>query len=234
MLPVAVLAGGAATRLRPITETVPKSLVEVAGRPFIEWQLEWLRKEGIERAVLCVGYLGERIEEVIGDGRQFGLKVTYSYDGRRLLGTGGALRRALPLLGETFFVLYGDSFLTCHLAVVEAAFLKAEKLAMMTVFENKGRWDTSNVVFQNGKIVLYDKKDLSSEMRYIDYGLGVLTASVLRRYSEGEPFDLATVYTDLLKRGELAGLEVRERFYEIGSFSGLKETEELFRSGIYS
>jgi NDP-sugar pyrophosphorylase family protein len=234
MLPVAVLAGGAATRLRPITETVPKSLVEVAGRPFIEWQLEWLRKEGTERVVLCVGHLGERIEEVIGDGRRFGLKVAYSYDGHRLLGTGGALRNALPLLGEAFFVLYGDSFLTCHLAAVEAAFLGTGKLAMMTVFENKGRWDTSNVMFRDGKIVLYDKKDLSPEMRYIDYGLGVLTASVLGRYPEGEPFDLATIYTGLSKRGELAGFEVRERFYEIGSFRGLKETEELFRSGIPS
>lgn len=232
-LPVAILAGGAATRLRPITETIPKSLVKVASRPFIERQLEWLRKEGIEQVALCVGYLGARIEEVIGDGRRFDLEVAYSYDGDKLLGTGGALRRALPFLGDAFFVLYGDSYLTCRLASVEAAFLQAGKLAMMTVFANEGRWDTSNVIFREGRIVLHDKKNLSPEMKHVDYGLGVLTAAVLRRYAEGESFDLASVYTELSKRGELAGFEVSERFYEIGSFTGLKETEEFFR-GIHS
>lgn len=227
-LSVAILAGGAATRLRPITETIPKSLVSVAGRPFIEWQLEWLRKEGTEQVVLCVGYLGERIEEAVGDGGRFGLKVSYSYDGHKLLGTGGALRHALPLLGEVFLVLYGDSFLTCRLAPVEAAFRASGKPAMMTVFANEGRWDTSNVIFRDGRIVLYEKKNVSPEMRYIDYGLGVVSAPVLRALTEGKPFDLASVYTALARRGELAGFEITDRFYEIGSFSGLKETEEFF------
>lgn len=233
-LPVAILAGGAATRLRPITETIPKSLVNVAGRPFIERQLEWLRQQGIERVVLCVGHLGVRIEEVVGDGRRFDVQVVYSYDGDKLLGTGGALRRALPFLGEAFFVLYGDSYLTCHLASVEAAFGQAGKPAMMTVFANEGRWDTSNVIFREGEIVLHDKKNLSPEMKHIDYGLGVLTAPVLRRYAEGESFDLSSVYTELAKRGDLAGFEIRERFYEIGSFTGLKETEEYFCRGVSS
>lgn len=233
-LPVAILAGGAATRLRPITETIPKSLVKVAGRPFIERQLEWLRKEGIEQVALCVGYLGACIEKVIGDGRRFGLEVAYSYDGDKLLGTGGALRRALPLLGEAFFVLYGDSYLTCCMTHVEAAFRQAGKRAMMTVFANEGRWDTSNVIFRKGRIVLHDKKNLSPEMKHIDYGLGVLTAPVLLSYADGESFDLASVYTELSKRGELAGFEVKERFYEIGSLSGLKEAEEFFCRDISS
>lgn len=228
-LPVALLAGGAATRLRPISKTTPKSLVEVAGKPFIERQLEWLRNEGIERTVLCVGYLGESIEEVVGDGERFGLEIGYSYDGDKLLGTGGALRRALPLLGETFFVLYGDSYLTCRLASVEAAFLKSRKRALMTVFKNEGRWDVSNVMFKEGNIVLHDKKHPSPDMRHIDYGLGVLTAATLQRYREGDILDLAEVYTELSKRGELAGFEVKERFYEIGSPAGLKETDEYFR-----
>ncbi len=234
MLPVAILAGGIATRLRPITESIPKSLVEVAGRPFVELQLEWLRKEGVTRVVLCVGHLGESIEKVVREGGRFNLKVAYSYDGDKLLGTGGALRRALPLLGEAFFVLYGDSFLTCRFASVEAAFLAAGKPALMTVFENEGRWDRSNVIFHEGKIVLHDKKNLSSEMRHIDYGLGVLTPTALGRYPEGQPLDLSTVYADLLNRGELAGFEIRERFYEIGSINGLKETEEFFRRSAFS
>lgn len=233
-LPVAILAGGIASRLRPVTETIPKSLVKVAGRPFIERQLEWLQREGVERVVLCVGYLGERIEESVGDGRRFGLEVAYSYDGDKLLGTGGALRRALPFLGEAFFVLYGDSFLTCNFASVEAAFRKDAKPAMMTLFANKGRWDTSNVIYQGGRIVLHDKKNPTPEMHHIDYGLSVLTAPVLQRYEDGESFDLASVYSDLSRQGDLAGFEVAERFYEIGSVSGLKETEEFFSSSISS
>lgn len=231
-LPVAILAGGTATRLRPISETIPKSLVKVVGKPFIELQLEWLKREGIKRVVLCVGYLGEQIQEVVGDGRRVGLEIAYSYDGDKLLGTGGALRRALPLLGETFFVLYGDSYLTCRLASVEVAFLKSRKPALMTVFQNEGRWDVSNVLFKEGNIVLHDKKNPSPDMRHIDYGLGVFTAAMLQRYREGDILDLTEVYTELSKRGELAGFEVKDRFYEIGSFSGLKEAEDFFSHGI--
>lgn len=231
MLSVAILAGGVATRLRPLTAATPKSMVKVAGRPFVERQLEWLRKEGIERVVLCVGHLGGDIEAAIGDGGRFGLEVAYSFDGGTLLGTGGALRRALPLLGGVFFVLYGDSFLTCRLTDVVAAFRQLGKPAMMTVFSNEGRWDTSNVLFREGEIVTYDKQNPLTEMRHIDYGLGVLTAAVLERYPEGQPIDLAEIYADLLKRRELAGFEVHDRFYEIGSFAGLKETEQYFLSG---
>ena len=110
-LPVAILAGGLATRLRPITEKIPKSLVDVAGEPFIVRQLDYLFRQRVRDVVLCIGYLGEMIEAVVGDGSRFGLRVSYSIDGPILLGTGGALRRAAPLLGEAFFVLYGDSYL---------------------------------------------------------------------------------------------------------------------------
>lgn len=229
MLPTAILAGGLGTRLRPLTEEIPKSLIQVAGRPFIEWQLEWLRKEGVSRVVLCVGHLAYRVEEAVKDGARFNLEVVYSRDGNRLLGTGGALRQALPLLGGAFFVLYGDSLLTCHFASVEAAFRAAGKPALLTVFRNEGRWDTSNVIFRQGKLLLYDKENPSPEMRYVDYGLGVLTAGALESHKGDQEFDLATVYTDLSKRGELAGFEVTERFYEIGSFAGRQETEEYLR-----
>src|SRR5580765_1312436 len=127
MLPVAILAGGFATRLRPITEMIPKALVDVAGRPFIVRQIEYLRDQGAARIVLCVGYLGEQIEAVVGDGRGLGLEVVYSYDGPRLLGTGGALRRALPKLGEQFLVMYGDSWLPIDFKAVESAFFSSKK-----------------------------------------------------------------------------------------------------------
>lgn len=227
-LPMAILAGGVATRLRPITETIPKALVKVAGRPFIEWQLEWLRKEGVERVVLCVGHLGEQIESAVGDGHAFGLTVQYSFDGPVLLGTGGALRRALPLLGERFFTLYGDSYPPCDFRAVQRAFLQSGKQALMTVLLNEDQWDKSNVSFRDGRIVEYNKNAPRPEMTYIDYGLGILTAVALESYPKDRAFDLSDVYHELSLPGRLAGFEVSERFYEIGSPKGLKETEAYF------
>lgn len=229
MLPVAILAGGLATRLRPITETIPKSLVEVAGRPFIFHQLDWLRGEGVRKAVLCVGHMGERIVEAVGNGTAFGLAVEYSFDGDRLLGTGGALKRALPFLGDAFFVLYGDSLLRCDFAAVQAAFERSGNPALMTVLRNEGRWDASNVIFEDGVLRRYDKRNPDPAMRYIDYGLSVVSAAAIAGYPEGEAFDLAEVFERLSARGALAGYEVSERFYEIGSRAGLQETDEYLR-----
>lgn len=228
MLPVAILAGGLATRLRPITETIPKALVDVAGEPFICRQLDYLHAQGISSVVLCIGYLGEMIQAVVGDGSKFGLDVSYSPDGPMLLGTGGALKQALPLLGEQFFVLYGDSFLPVDFAAVERAFFESKKAALMTVLENGDRWDKSNVLFHEGELLEYNKYAPRSEMAFIDYGLGVLTSHALEMYAIGHAFDLAEVYHALSLKGQLAGYEVHERFYEIGSHSGLKETETYF------
>ena len=227
-LPVAILAGGLATRLRPLTEQIPKSLVDVAGKPFVVRQLELLGSRGVRRVVLCVGHLGEMVEREIGSGARWGIDVRYSFDGETLLGTGGALKRALPLLGESFFVLYGDSYLDCDYARVAQAFAESGKLGLMTVFENRDRWDRSNVLFEEGQIRAYDKRNPTPAMRHIDYGLGVLSRRVLDGYPAGEAVDLAAVYEELVRRDQLAGFEVNRRFYEIGSPEGLAETREYF------
>lgn len=228
-LPVAILAGGLATRLHPITEKIPKALVDVAGRPFVVRQLEYLRSQGVGRVVLCLGYLGEQVEAVVGDGSAFGMEVRYSWDGPRLLGTGGALKQALPLLGEQFFVFYGDSYLPVDFRKVERNFLASGKPALMTVLKNGDRWDKSNVLFRDGGIAEYNKRAPRPEMTHIDYGLGVLSASVLENSPANKPFDLADIYHNLSVQGLLAGHEVFERFYEIGSYKGLEETIEFFR-----
>jgi NDP-sugar pyrophosphorylase family protein len=225
---VAILAGGLATRLRPITETIPKSLVSVAGQPFINRQLAYLRDQGVSHVVLCVGYLGNMIEEVVGSGKQFGLSVSYAPDGPTLQGTGGALKKALPLLGENFFVLYGDSFLPINFLQAQQAYVESKQQALMTVLKNGDRWDKSNVLFTNGRLVEYNKHAPRPDMAYIDYGLGVVSADVLAPYPVDKPFDLAEVYRALSTKGQLAGLEVHERFYEIGSHEGLKEAEDYF------
>jgi NDP-sugar pyrophosphorylase family protein len=230
MLPVAILAGGLATRLRPITERIPKALVDVAGHPFIAWQLRYLQMQGISGVVLCVGYRGDQIQEVIGDGAQFGLRVEYAFDGERLLGTGGALRRALPHLGSAFFVLYGDSFLPIDFTAVEDAFRARRKAALMTVLRNDNRWDKSNVEFQDGVVIEYNKHAPRPEMRHIDYGLSVISSGILASYGAGEVFDLAEVFHALSVARNLAGFEVQQRFYEIGSREGLAETEAYLQT----
>ncbi|OGV25985.1 MAG: nucleotidyl transferase [Legionellales bacterium RIFCSPHIGHO2_12_FULL_37_14] len=224
MLPVAILAGGLATRLRPITEKIPKSLLEVAGEPFIFHQLRALRKAKIERVVLLIGYLGNLIQEKVKDGAAFGLKVSYVEDGPELLGTGGALLKALPTLGEEFFVLYGDSFLPINYANVLQAFKESNKLALLTVMKNNNQWDKSNVIYRNNLVHLYAKKTQIPAMEYIDYGLGILTQKAFTSKKTAQKFDLATLYFQLSLQKELAGHEVFERFYEIGSPKGLEET----------
>lgn len=225
-LPVAILAGGLATRLRPLTEKIPKSLVEVAGKPFIVHQMDLLQRNALTHIVLCLGYLGEQVQAEIGDGSRWGMQVDYVFDGPLLLGTGGALRRALPRLGEAFFVLYGDTYLDCDYTAVESEFHAREKQGLMTVLHNKNMWDHSNVIFENGRILRYDKNNLVPEMEHIDYGLSVLQASALEHYPADRVLDLATVYQDLLAQDQLAGYEVSRRFYEIGSPAGLQETRD--------
>ena len=225
--PVAILSGGLATRMRPLTERRPKALLPVAGRPFLVHQLDLLQRCGVQRVVLCVGYLGEMIRAAIPDGKPWGMALEYSFDGPGPLGTGGAVRRALPGLGKQFFVLYGDSYLPTNYAAVAQAFVQAAQPALMTTFHNEGRWDTSNVVFRNGRIINYDKRRHTPDMQYIDYGLSVLTPATFAGFESQTPLDLAEVFKKLIADGRLAGYEVHERFYEAGSQDGLETLETL-------
>jgi NDP-sugar pyrophosphorylase family protein len=227
MLPVAILAGGLATRLRPVTETIPKALVEIAGEPFLAHQLRLLARAGYRRVVMCVGYRAQQIEEFAGDGAAFGMEIAYSPDGPQLLGTAGAIKRALPLLGDAFAVVYGDSYLTCDYGAAERTFLNSGKLGLMTVYRNEGQWDTSNVEFTGGRIVAYDKVNRTPAMHYIDYGLGMFRAAAFNNVPADRPSDLAGLYQELLRRGELAAWQSPDRFYEIGSQEGIRDLTEF-------
>ena len=229
-LPVAILAGGMATRLRPITERIPKLLVAVAGEPFFSHQLRLLKKQGLTRVVLCAGYLGEMIFDQYGDGSSWGMSIEYSFDGPKLLGTGGALIRALPMLGEAFYILYGDSYLPVDYRGIGDFFLRSGRLGLMTVYENRELYDTSNVWFQDGEIRVYDKKVKVPQMHHIDYGLGLLRPAAFNGWPRDEVVDLAAVYRKILGEKQLAGYEMHQRFYEIGSHAGLNELDELLRT----
>ena len=219
-----LLAGGMATRLRPVTETIPKSMLEVAGKPFIDHQLKLIKKNNISEVVICVSFLGEAIKEYAGNGSRYGLKIDYSFDGDTLLGTGGTIKQALGKLSDTFFVMYGDSYLTSDFRKISEYFLSEDKQGLMTVLRNEGKWDKSNIEFENGKILSYDKKSNNDNLKFIDYGLGILTRRSFEDFRNEKVFDLEAVYNELLKKEELLGYEVNERFYEIGSFKGLEET----------
>ncbi len=231
MFPVAILAGGLATRLRPLTDAVPKALIDINGEPFVIHQLRLLRRAGVERVVLCVGYLGEQIVDTVENGTTLGLRVTCSFDGPQLLGTAGAVRQALPLLGESFFVLYGDSYLECDYSAIQKSFVESDKPALMTVYRNEGNWDTSNVEFAGGRIFGYDKRQRTPRMQYIDYGLGAFHATAFDHLPISEPCDLAALYQSLLARDQLAAFEVTQRFYEVGSPAGIDELRQHLKTG---
>lgn len=231
MLPVAILTGGLATRLRPLTETIPKALVEINGEPFAAHQLRLLHSRGIRRVVLCVGHLGEMIRNYVGDGSRFGLDVAYSFDGPTLRGTAGAIHQALPLLGDPFFVVYGDSYLPCDYAAVERTFEASGKQGLMTVYRNQNQFDTSNVEFSNDRIVVYDKKLRTPSMYHIDYGLGAFRRQAFAGMTDGFVRDLADVFQELLREDQLAACEIAERFYEIGSVAGIEDLARVLRSG---
>lgn len=227
-LPVAILAGGLGTRLGEMGRSRPKALAMVHGAPFIHHQLRLLRNSGIERVVILCGHLGEMIIESVGDGSAFGLSAAYSFDGDALLGTGGALKKALDLLPERFLVLYGDSYLETDYQAAADFFTASGLPAMMTVCQNDGTLGANNVLFEGGAIRLYDKRAPVPAMAHVDYGLGGLSRGALSE--RGGAFDLAEVQSALSRQGLLAGLEVGGRFYEVGTPQGIEELEAYLRS----
>jgi len=236
MLECVILAGGLGTRMRPHTDRVPKALLPVCGRPFADWQLQWLAAQGVHSVVLCVGHLGELIEAFVGDGQRWGLEVRYAREEGPLLGTAGAIRQALDLgiAGEAFFVLFGDSYLRLDLADVEVAFRQCGRPVLMTVLHNEGRWDRSNVVFEAGMVTRYDKHadPRPQEMTFVDYGLSAMTRRVVEQHVRaGESAELAPMLHSLSLRGDIAGYVVTDRFYEIGSPEGLADLEVFLTGG---
>lgn len=229
-VPLALLAGGLGTRVQGMSPKLPKALCEVAGSPFIAHQLKLLRRGGVRRVVICTGHLGDQIESYVGDGTRFGLRVHYSRDGDRPLGTGGALKKAGPLLGGLFWVMYGDTYLDVDFGEILAAHRDSPALGLMTIYRNEDRLDRSNVVFRDGRLREYDKRLRRPEMTHIDYGLALLRPGALALIPPGEPYDLADLYRELVARGAMDAFEVSRRFYEIGTPEGLIDTRRFFEA----
>ncbi|MCX6157532.1 MAG: sugar phosphate nucleotidyltransferase [Ignavibacteriota bacterium] len=224
-LTLVILAGGMATRLYPVTLDIPKSLIDINGTPFIQHQIDLIKSKGISNVVLCLGKFAKPIEDFLGNGSSNSVNIKYSYDGETLLGTGGALKKAFPFLSDPFMIMYGDSYLNIEYIDIMDYFNNFDKSGLMTVLKNENKWDKSNIVFRDGQIIKYDKVD-DAEFEYIDYGFSILRKNAFLPYSEKDKFDLKDVFKGLISKNEMLGYEVHNRFYEIGSFSGIEETKE--------
>jgi NDP-sugar pyrophosphorylase family protein len=223
MLSLAILAGGYATRLGALTSEIPKCLLEIAGRPFVDWQLDLLIKNGYKDFVFCLSYKSELVQEYLGDGTQRGIRIQYSLDGETQLGTGGAIQKALPKLGGEFGVIYGDSYLPINYFNVEQFFLNSQSKAVMTVYKNQSKFDSSNVEYTDGKLIDYEKGTDNVQMQHIDYGITFFRDSAFYPWADQSSFDLSKVCNQLAKNNQLDGFEVFHRFYEIGSVQGIEE-----------
>ena len=222
---VVILAGGLGTRLEGRTKNRPKSMVTVCDKPFLEYQLELLKNGGINHVLLCIGYMGEQIAEHFGNGRKYGVNITYSTE-ERPLGTAGALKRAESFLKDTFFTMYGEAYLFLDFNEVMRYFRSHSKLALMTVYKNYDLYDKSNTVVEGDLVKKYSKEERTKDTVYIDYGINIFNKEVLKMVPGNNFYSLEELFNDLIEREELLAFEVMERFYEIGSLSGLKDFEQ--------
>jgi N-acetyl-alpha-D-muramate 1-phosphate uridylyltransferase len=232
-----VLAGGLATRMQPRTLTVPKSMLEVAGRPFVDWQLERMAACGVRDVVMCVAHLAAQIEAHVGDGSRHGVRVRWAHEGPTLLGTAGAVRATLELLEPQFLVTYGDSYLPFDysepLRILEA---HADCDGVMAIYKNDGKWDASNVVTDaagatGAWVVRYEKNQADPAFDHIDYGATALRREVIAALPPGEPRALDAIQSELARRKRLRACVAHERFFEIGSPGGLSELDRHLRTG---
>lgn len=219
-----IIAGGLATRLRPLTLSKPKSLITIKGKPFLEYQIELLKRNGIFDIVLCTGFLGEQIKSYFLEGQGFGVRIRYSQE-ERPLGTAGALKKASDLLDESFFTLYGDSYIFVDFKSLFRYFQPQSKLALMTVYNNRDRYDRSNTSVEGSLVKKYSKTDKTPDMTYIEYGVDLFRKEVLDLIPADETYGLEDLFPGLIKQKQLLSYEIKERFYEIGSLQGLKEFE---------
>jgi len=225
-----ILAGGLATRLGPITDDIPKSMIRVENKPFLQYQIELLRENGLRNIVLCVGHLSHMIKNYFDDGKKFGVKIRYSDEGENLLGTGGALKKAEPLLEDEFFLMYGDSYLLFNYRAIESYYKKFQDFCILVVYKNQNLYDKSNVGVKDGLVAIYDKTKPDGNLIYIDAGLSILRKNILNRIPSDGMFLLEKLYQRIIAKREMLAYEVNQRFYEIGSLKGLKEFENLIKN----
>jgi len=226
-----ILAGGEGTRLRPLTTSLPKSMIPIAGKPFLDYEIMLLKRTGVIDFVICIGYKGEIIRSHFGNGESFGVKIRYSDDGDMLLGTAGSLKKAQALLADGFFITYGDAYPIIDYHAAWNRFLSTGKIAMMVVLKNSNKYGRSNTVVQNGQVTFYSKKETVPGMEYIEFGVTFMNKQALDMLAGDYPIDLELLYRKIICNNQMAAVEVKQRIYDIGSPEGLRDFGELVGSG---
>lgn len=228
-----ILAGGLGTRMRSITgDKTPKALLTIGEKPFIEWQVRWLKKLGMTKLILSIGHGGELIENFLNTLSDLNLEIKIVYDGPTLLGTGGAVKKSLGLLEENFFVTYGDSFLFFDGIKMMNAHLDSQKPITMMVYKNKNQGDKSNVSILNSEMI-YDKKNIKPDMDYIDYGVSAFQRKYFLQNSNQDIFDLADLVSKASYKNEVFPYFAKHMFFEVGSPQGLENLSQFLRKHHY-
>jgi len=227
---IVILCGGLATRLGNLAKNTPKSMMEINSKPFLEHQIEKLKKQGLKDIVLCVGHLSRQIEEYFGNGKKFGVKIKYSYDGEKQLGPIGAVKNAESLLDDDFFIMYGDSYLSVDFQKAYSDFKKTNKSALMVVYKNQDKYDKSNLIVDNNMVIGYGAEDKTKEMIFIDYGTSVLSKKTLESVPENTMYSTGEFFSELIKKNQLCAYEAKKRFYHIGNLEALEELEKYIKN----
>jgi len=223
---IAIICGGLATRLGSLATNIPKSMIDIDGKPFLEQQIEMLKKHNITDIVLCVGHLSDKIEDYFGNGDKFGVNIKYSQDGAKALGPIGAIKNAESLLDDVFFIMYGDSYLSVDFQKAYSFFKEHDKLGLMVVYKNNDKYDKSNLVIKDNMVVGYREK----EAVYIDYGTSILRKKALDLVPKNTMYSTGQFFSDLISKKELLAFEAEKRFYHIGNPDALEELRSFIRS----
>lgn len=221
-----ILAGGRGERMRPFTDSQPKPMVQINGKPFLEYLIELLKKNGIEEVVILVGYKHEKITEYFGDGLKFGISIKYSI-GAVEDETGSRIRNARELLNDEFLLLYCDNYWPLRLERLYQFHKEHGTLGTVTVYANKHKITRNNMsVNDNGLVVTYDKSRISPNLNGVDVGFFILGKRVLDYMPESNFSFETEIIPKLIERRELSGYLTNERYYSIGSPDRLPMTSE--------
>lgn len=227
---IVIFCGGLATRLKNLAKNKPKSMMDINGKPFLEYQIDNIKKYDIKDIVLCVGHLSEQIIDYFGNGEKFNVNIKYSHDGEKPLGPIGALKKAEPLLKKDFFIMYGDSYLSVNFKDVYNFYKKYDKAACMVVYKNKDKYDKSNLIIKDNLVLGYGDKQRTKDMVYIDYGASLLSKKTLYNLKDDTFYSTGDFFSKLIKNHELLAYEVKTRFYHIGNPEALEELRKYIKT----
>ena len=219
-----LLCGGKGTRVSRYTKHVPKCLIDINGKPFLYHQLKFLKKNNIKKVIISSGYLSKKIKDYLKKDIRF-INFKIKEDGKKLLGTGGAVLKSLNFLKKNFFVIYGDSYLRFRLKELK----KDKKLPTMAIFKNYNKYDKSNVEIKKYEFIHYHEKKNRNKCKFIDYGVSYLNKDIFKNYKKNKKFDLSALFQDISKKNMLKGHIVKKRFYEIGSYKGIKDLKKFIK-----